>query len=294
MITMYFGLLVSCLLLIVPSSATYVDLHLPVLSTAYTQVLKANQHLNTQLGNTEIDFQTKDIPHITLYLTSFTCNNTNAPCVDTVTDAVSLIEYGLAFEFCTLTLSQPYAAGTYLMLNVSLTDCLQRYSDTIVNATYKLSQPNQTAPSWVHTLPEPERSEKLMDIAKYGSPNVFNQFQPHVTIGWSSDTAAVQKAASTLSFDPISFQSNLLGLGSVGPHGTVLRDQDYAVYNLTQRGRTCQHKYAKEPLCDQDNVTDGGCVWCDIVDHPAFCTSTYLAKQFAPPPQGQPFHCNFN
>ena len=61
------------------------------------------------------------------------------------------------------------------MMNVTNTPCLQRYSDLVVNATHRLSQPNQTVPGWVHTLPEPERSEKIQDVEEYGSPNVFTQ-----------------------------------------------------------------------------------------------------------------------
>lgn len=289
-----FIVLLSCL--VTSTTSTYVDIHLPVVGTAYDQVVKANKLLNTQLGNSEVNFESTDIPHITLYLTSFTCptnTNTNDICVDKIKDAIDTIEYGLAFQICNVTLSQPFAAGTYLMLNVSLTSCLQHYSDTVVNTTYKLSQPNQTAPSWVHSLPEPERSEKMHDITEYGSPNVFNQFQPHVTIAWSNDTSAIKKAAASLEFKSITFTSNFLGLGSVGNHGTVLRDEDYALYNLTARGNACRETYKIQKSCDADNRTDGGCVWCDIVDHPPFCTSYYHARQFLPPPQGQPFQCNF-
>ena len=283
-------------LFFLPTTATYIDVHLPILNQAYSQVIQANQIVNSQLGNTEINFQTTATPHVTLYLTAFTCpsTSTSTTCVTQLKDAVSSVTYALASKFCSLTLSQPYAAGTYLMLNVSLTSCLQRYSDTIVNATYQLSEPNQTAPSWVHSLPEPERDEKIHDIQAYGSPNVFSQFQPHVTLAWSSDTEAIKKAAAALQFNSITFQSTVLGLGTVGSHGTVLQHQDYGVYNLTERGHACHQKYQNPSQCDADNRTDGGCVWCDIVDHPAFCTSTYRAHQFQPPPQGQPFQCNFH
>jgi hypothetical protein len=33
---------------------------------------------------------------------------------------------------------------------------------------------------------------------RYGSPNVFSQFQPHVSVGWSSDAAAVSIAVAAL------------------------------------------------------------------------------------------------
>jgi hypothetical protein len=68
------------------------------------------------------------------------------------------------------TLSLPFQTLTpfiYLWFWLSLS-LLPRYSDLIVNATYQYAQPNQTAPSWVSTLPEPERSEKLKMIRQYG------------------------------------------------------------------------------------------------------------------------------
>lgn len=104
-----------------------------------------------------------------------------------------------------------------------------------------------------------------------------------------------------------------MAMGSVGSHGTVLQHKDLAIYNVTVRGAhrrhsnhariwplhaplhtslhtsqptllsahlicftgdaACNKQYTAEAPCDADNVTDGGCVWCDIVDRPAFCTS---------------------
>ena len=115
-------------------------------------------------------------------------------------------------------------------------------------------------------------------------------------------------------------------MGSVGAHGTVLQKRDLAIYNVTIRGdaacnKQCaledarlgsarascsqaQHlrcrtttlrpcgRYTSEAPCDADNVTFGGCVWCDIVDRPAFCTTkTYARHEMPPPPQMPPHHC---
>lgn len=45
-----------------------------------------------------------------------------------------------------------------------------------------------TAPThrsdWVDSLPEPTKSEKEAYIIQFGSPNVFTQFDPHVTVGY--------------------------------------------------------------------------------------------------------------
>ncbi len=83
-----------------------------------------------------------------------------------------------AFYECYIALNNTFTSDAYGMWTVNNNECLQLTSDTIVNATYDLIVPNQPIPSWVYKLPEPERSEKIAMIKKYGSPNVFDQFQP--------------------------------------------------------------------------------------------------------------------
>jgi hypothetical protein len=87
---------------------------------------------------------------------------------------------------------------------------------------YHLATPNQTVPDWVQHLPEPERSEKIAFIRVYGSPNVFSQFQPHVTLACDENAAAlsaafVQKAPQVHG----SWLPQAVSLGPTGPCGTV-------------------------------------------------------------------------
>ena len=306
-----------------------VDIHLPVLGASAASAQRANAFLNTRLGNTEVDLGGRDKPHVTLYLTQWSCPPTRgdddddggggggggggppassdpAPkptCVQriqlAVADNLLALATGPAATPCEVGLSAPYAAGQYAMMNVTNAACLQRASDLVVNATHALSAPNQTAPSWVHALPEPERSEKLRDIALFGSPNVFGQFAPHVTIGWAEDADAVAAAVAALAASgevaPTTFGAELVVMGSVGAHGTVLEGADLGVYNVSWReADPCRKRYSSFGSCGADNTTDGGCVWCDIVDHPAFCTTNYLARQYPPPPQMPPFNCNWH
>jgi len=211
------------------------DIHLPVTGDAGVAALAANKLLVADLGS-GIDLTHIDKPHITLYLTEWQCGaEPFDSCLTKIEAAVKEVVAGLAAgPACPVELSQPYAAESYAMMNVSLTTCLQHYSDLIVNATFKHAAPNQTAPSWVHGLPEPERSEKLSMIAKYGSPNVFSQFQPHVSIGWASNATAVETAVAKLArvWKSTSFVPTELALGSVGSHGTVLRGKDYQDFNF--------------------------------------------------------------
>lgn len=176
------------------------------------------------------------------------------------------------------------------MLNVSVSACVRRYSDGVVNATYHLAAPNQSVPSWVYSLPEPERGEKIADIHTYGSPNVFDQFQAHVTIGWASNATVVAAAVAALDFEPgASFEADIVAIGTSGAHGTVLAGRDLARYNLTAPGDSCRAAHADEHSCDADHV-NGGCVWCDIVDEAAFCFTRENARSL---PRFPPHQCNF-
>ena len=282
----------------------FVDIHLPVRGAAYARARAANAFLNAALGNDQIDFATAHTPHVTLYLTAWNCEHDDdgvdngETCAEQIEDAVESTMYELyipgQFGPCEVSVGEPYAAGTYAMMNVSLdrAGCLQRYSDLIVNATYELSAPHQTVPSWVRTLPEPERSEKIHDIEKYGSPNVFSQFQPHVSIGWSDNASAIAAAVEALrkslqnSSSAVSFLGEIVALGSVGLHGTVLQHADLAVFNVTDR-RPCEN-YMTYADCKADNVTFGGCMWCDVVDHPAWCTTRFQAENL---PRFPPHQC---
>jgi hypothetical protein len=181
------------------------------------------------------------------------------------------------------------------MMNVTRTNCLQRWSDAVVNATHRLSMPDQPVPSWVNSLPEPQRSRKIALVKKFGSPNVFDGFEPHVTLAWSNDTAAVAAAVEALRtrWQSSAFSPDILALGSVGPHGTVLQQRNVGVYNMSvpDTGIVCEQAHATAPKCNADNITDGGCVWCQVCGQAPRCTSDYRARRLPPPPPGQPQAC---
>jgi hypothetical protein len=136
-----------------------VDIHIPVGGTSYDAAVMANAFLNQHLGSKEIDFGNKHTPHVTLYLTQWSCpssryssagasSGTKPLCTSKIEDSLAGVMYELfvpgQFGPCPITLSAPYAAGLYAMMNVTNTPCLQRYSDLVVNHTHSLSQPNQT------------------------------------------------------------------------------------------------------------------------------------------------------
>ena len=116
---------------------------------------------------------------------------------------------------------------------------LHRQSDTIVNASYTFAVPNQPIPAWVPSLPEPTRSEKIAMIKKYGSPNVFSQFQPHVTLAFDASTSSnLSSIFSSLPIKDGTTKPQLVGLGTTGPDGTVLSNKDLAEFKFCASSTT--------------------------------------------------------
>lgn len=89
--------------------------------------------------------------------------------------------------------------------------------------------PDQPIPDWVEGLPEPLKSEKIAMIKKYGSPNVFSQFQPHVTLAWDS-IDRMQPAFQHLNLPPRIVSMRAVAIGTVGPYGTVTRGKNFAYF----------------------------------------------------------------
>ena len=276
------------------------DIHVPLDSTPAGGLAKAtNEFLGTVFTN-EVNLETIDKPHVTLCLTQFQCAGRTPPvndsaCRTIIEDAIFDATYDLhQHEPCVTHTGDIFGMGNYAMLAVKTSPCLQFLSDRIVNATYRYAQPNQPVPPWVLQLPEPQRSKKIRLVKKYGSPNCFSGFSPHITVGWGENTTLVADGVRRARPGIAQLDASAISVGRTGPHGTVLRGKDYASYNLSVMGDECRARYASNRTgCLADRLTDGGCVWCDIVDHPATCFASTNARRLQPPPQGQPFMCDW-
>ena len=122
------------------------------------------------------------------------------------------------------------------MWQVDNNECLQFMSDSIVNATHMYIQQDQPVPSWVYNLTQPLQAEKIELVKVYGSPNVFSQFQPHVTLATDSKTPQqLFDVVSAMNISSCAFSTFMVGIGRTGPFGTVLRSGgDLADYNITK------------------------------------------------------------
>ena len=172
-----------------------------------------------------IDF-TKCAPHITMYLTTFE----DKYAEETILAFAKSVE---GLRGCKVTMKEIYASGDYFMWRAENTDCLQKLSNRVVNSTSKYRDPNYQTPDWVKDITdEAERKKKEYYCEHYGSPNVFDGFDPHFTL-ITSTTADLVKIAEDVNkgisktklpqFDNL--KSTSLSLAISGEFGTVLRKE---------------------------------------------------------------------
>mmetsp|Transcript_29728 Transcript_29728/g.64010 ORF Transcript_29728/g.64010 Transcript_29728/m.64010 type:complete len:394 (+) Transcript_29728:133-1314(+) len=99
--------------------------------------------------------------------------------------------------------------GAYVMLPISNTPCLQTLSTTLLHALQSYLKHPIVVPSWVASLTEPVRSASIFRSRTYGSPNVLEGFDPHVTVGFDETGVRVSGAAQDNDADSSSERSNL-------------------------------------------------------------------------------------
>ena len=198
------------------SHAIYLDIHvpLPADNCLMTETLRANELLRSYNGREQVDLFSRHTPHITLFLADFDLefNNSdksvndddlaqlNEKKVDSFLNTISAVNFTHIVEGldCTLSLStqsfieddtdknQTYYTinGAFTMLNVLNTLCLKALSNVVLDKVESFVKRPIIVPSWVASLPEPQRSAAIYRSRKYGSPNVLEGFIPHLTVGF--------------------------------------------------------------------------------------------------------------
>ena len=116
------------------------------------------------------------LPHITLYLTQYPSTNLTKIQIEAKKLAHQWRKFPITFN------NLEQSKGNWLLLNVKDSLKLQRLADEATMALSLFRDPNATLPNWVKAYPD-----KIASFQRYGSPNVFAQFQPHITLLPSSN-----------------------------------------------------------------------------------------------------------
>jgi hypothetical protein len=183
------------------------------------------RQIRTLCPHTDIDFNSSAVPHATLYLTSFVRAR-----LDAVVRALDALMPTLPAR-CAYAMDAPQLSGQYFMWGVAISPCLQLLSDAVVNATYEWHDYTMPVPAWVYNISDPAARDEMIAYCKtYGSPGVFRQFSPHVTLAW--DDVDDMRPLLALSYPRMKAVATTIALGVVGPHGTVLRGKDIKQWKI--------------------------------------------------------------
>lgn len=159
--------------------------------------------------------------HLTLYLTSFQSKYIN----DIESQLAELAKNTEPFYIKTT----GFSAGKsgFVMLDIKNSPSLQQLSNSAISNLAKYRDKDYPAPSWVKFYPS-----KLASFEKYGSPNAFAEFNPHISIlaanlqtdqerdSFDKDFNAIIKDTK---LEPISFKIKAIGFGEVDENGQVTK-----------------------------------------------------------------------
>lgn len=167
-------------------------------------------------------------PHVTLYLADY--GPDALPQLKQVVAALS--QRWHAFPMCLTQLTQ--TRGDWLMISVQNSPSLQGLSDSLVHQLSPYRDKAAPVPAWVNAYPE-----KKAAFAQYGSPNVFADFDPHITLLAQSDHAALSRFMQRYGQYVSGQTVEAIGLGiaetdSNGQSKTLLARYDFAASSAGQ------------------------------------------------------------
>ncbi|WP_256383271.1 2'-5' RNA ligase family protein [Photobacterium toruni] len=163
------------------------------------------------------------LPHITLYLTEYPTNNLKLLKQKAQQLANQWHQFDLTLDHIQRT------KGNWLMLDVDNTPELQQLADTATIMVAPLRTINPTIPTWVNHYPE-----KLAAFRRYGSPNVFMNFEPHITLLPQTDSQKLTTFMANYGahFKSVNFKALGIGIAAVNSNGQA--KAEIASYLFTQ------------------------------------------------------------
>lgn len=206
-------------LIVCTVAKTQLDVHLTLNDCLQHHAIASNEKLRSNFNITErISFDSSSIPHITLYLTDFK---------DGMEDKIVLTLKNMMQNNARFRISsnELMINGPYAMYNIEKNESIQALSNHIVLSLTRYKDSNQTVPDWVYKLPEPTKSKKIRYVQEYGSPNVFDEFDPHITVGYDEFTPAHErKQVLESDWGCENVLSLNVGVGITGQYGTVVHE----------------------------------------------------------------------
>lgn len=175
--------------------------------------------------------------HLTLFLASYPEDNVNA-----IKEQVALIAQKWK-PIDILTTQIFVTAGNYVMLDLNRerqtngqNHQLQQLSDEVVMKLTNLRDFNAETPDWAQSIPEKKNA-----FWRYGSPNVFFEFNPHFSLmAKNFDDPVVQhvfqdemkQLINAFHFPEYQTRSSIIGIGYVDSFGQITEEIAHYSLNL--------------------------------------------------------------
>jgi len=161
------------------------------------------------------------VPHATLYLTSFTEDKLGAVKKRIAEVAAAKKSFPLEIQGTHLT------KGRWYFLDIVPNVKLQSLSDEFVFILSDLRNPHYKAPSWTKCCPA-----KQVTFEKYGSPNVFDQYNPHLTQLASEKSPKLDAFIESIKSSPPAVSGRIIGIGfaPVNPLGQAKAGSEEIFY----------------------------------------------------------------
>lgn len=120
--------------------------------------------------------------HCTLYLTQYPEGSKDSVLAKIEELASNTREFAINSTGLEIT------SGSWYFMGIERSSNLQKLSDTVVEILAPMRAKSDFIPDWAKEFPT-----KIEYISKYGSPNVYSEFSPHLTFLARSDEEKLQK-----------------------------------------------------------------------------------------------------
>ncbi len=181
--------------------------------------------VSSELKNDGMErFFEKGFPvHVTLYLTRF--DEEKVPAILDEVQTLSATQPSIPLTANGFTVT----AGNWVFVDAEVSHDLQRLADTVTLALEPMRDTTAPLPGWVKAYPV-----KKAAFERYGSPNVFQNFEPHMTLLASEQSEALKAVAEKMTLKPPYAEGRVtaIGVGLADDKGQV--SKVLKVYPLKQ------------------------------------------------------------
>lgn len=199
----------------------------------YDSALEANLALREASSSERINFFEKHSPHLTVFMADFDVQANDTNKLKQIVTALEEVVSNSSHTVCEIEWPRDPSSvaihGFYSMYPIKKTSCLQNLSNDIVRALKGYIKEPQEIPDWVNKLPLLKRLRKIWLIKKYGSPNVFGEYEPHITVGYDEFATVESRRKILVTSVPghgigCKEMAQSLCIAMVGEGGSVLQD----------------------------------------------------------------------